>query len=85
MITVALFVLYCRFSMLGNTWAAVAQVLSPRTRDLVAVAANMTDKQVQERLKQRSLANTRVGLSVADGGGSPAQPGIMEAQQRKSS
>ena len=80
MITFGMFLVRCRYSMLGNTWATVAQILSPGTAELLAVAGSVTDKEVEDWLKRRSMTNTRMGLSVASGVDRPSIMGAPTSQ-----
>ncbi|KAF2813910.1 uncharacterized protein BDZ99DRAFT_553975 [Mytilinidion resinicola] len=63
-----LFVWKTRFSMLGNDWANVAQVLAPATEELVRGSSRAMDKEIKSELEIRGTRNMEVGVGLLGDG-----------------
>jgi hypothetical protein len=74
-VVAALFLRQSRYSMLGNTWQAVAQVTTGDTREFVDGALTMSDGEVKYLMAQRGDDRKRVGLALVPG---TDMPGLVE-------
>ncbi|CAJ2504310.1 Uu.00g117040.m01.CDS01 [Anthostomella pinea] len=59
---VALFWRRARFSIVGNAWHTIAQLLSPETQDMLHGATELTDDEFMQQLKTRGLGRVDSGL-----------------------
>ncbi|KAF2500493.1 hypothetical protein BU16DRAFT_248181 [Lophium mytilinum] len=63
-----LFVWKTQFSMLGNDWANVAQVLGPETEELVRGSSRAMDKEIKSELEMRGTRDMEVGVGLLKDG-----------------
>ena len=63
---VILFLMRSRFSLLGNTWASVAQVVTADTEDVLDSSTAKSDIEVLEILKRDGRANLRMSIGPID-------------------
>jgi hypothetical protein len=71
----ALFLQHSRYSMLGNTWQAISQVITTDTREYVEKALTMSDGEIEHAMKQRGDERKRVGIGRVPG---TDFPGLVE-------
>lgn len=64
--SVVLFQTRTRYSMLGNSWQAVAQTYSPETAGIHAHSSTLSDTEVEKILIAGGRGTTRVGLGKLD-------------------
>ncbi|KAL1859573.1 hypothetical protein Daus18300_009574 [Diaporthe australafricana] len=57
-----------RFSMYGDVWHTIAQIISPDTRHLLERATSATDRQVEQSLKAAGSKNVDAGLYLLRSG-----------------
>ena len=67
-ITTWLFIRRTRYSVYGNSWHAIAQVLSPDTRHLLDRAPQATDNQVKQSLREIGSDKVDAGLWKLESG-----------------
>ena len=65
-LVVLMFLRQTRYSMLGNTWQALAQVITDQMVDYVDMASGMSDEQVTKCMKERGEGAGRVGVDRVD-------------------
>ena len=58
-----------RFSMLGNSWQAASQAVTPETIEYLTTTSLMTDKQVKQQMTDDGKEKLRVGLAQIEGTG----------------
>ncbi|KAJ4363628.1 hypothetical protein N0V83_009924 [Neocucurbitaria cava] len=64
-----LFLTQSRFSLLGNTWQCISQVVTEHTTDYVDAGSTLTDTQMGKVMQGRGEARNRVGLWKVGGTG----------------
>jgi hypothetical protein len=74
-VVAALFLQQSRYSMLGNTWQAVSQVVTNDTRKFVDKALTMSDGEIKYLMTQRGDDRKRVDIALVPG---TDMPGLVE-------
>ena len=67
-IIATLFVWRTQFTLLGNDWAAVAQISAPETKEILRANTLAMDKQVKNALENEGKKNIRVGIGMHNDG-----------------
>lgn len=73
-VVVVIFAQESRFSMLGNTWQGLSQVVNQETREYIEAASMMTDSEVKEMMSANGLEKAEAGIDEIDG---PGVVGVM--------
>jgi hypothetical protein len=64
--TSMLFVGKTKFTMLGNNWQAVAQLLGNETREVLQESSVLTDRDVRRNMEDKGIKITRVGIAFRE-------------------
>jgi hypothetical protein len=72
----ALFLQQSRYSMLGNTWQAIAQVVTGDIKEYVDKGLTMSDVDIEDAMKQRGDERMRVGIALVPGTDMPGLVGL---------
>ena len=66
-IIVTMFLNGTRYSMLGNSWQSVSQVVTPETEAYLAIASMKVDDEVKSKMKDDGVKSLRIGIDQIDG------------------
>lgn len=66
-IIVTMFLHGTRYTMLGNSWQSVSQVVTPETEAYLAIASMKIDDEVKSKMKDDGVKSLRIGIDQIDG------------------